>query len=95
MRPTDVPPPNCPEFAGVRAQLALAFVEHEADLGPATEAASDQAILDRVDDIMALLLGGVANATAQRDEAWLSRYAWFVDLVEGIASGEVGKPLDG
>jgi hypothetical protein len=79
----------------VRAQLALAFVEHEADLGPATEAASDQAILDRVDDIMALLLGGVAKATAQRDEAWLSRYAWFVDLVEGIASGEVGKPLDG
>ena len=78
----------------MRAQVALAFVEHEADLGPATEAASAQAILDRVDDIMALLLGGVAKATAQLDEAWLSRYAWFVDLVEGMASGEPGKPRD-
>jgi hypothetical protein len=96
MRPmTDVSDLNSPEFAQVRAQLARAFIEHKADLGPAAAAASDQAILDRVDDIMAVMLCSVAKAMVRRDAAWLARYSWFVDLIEALVEGSKGKPLDG
>jgi hypothetical protein len=95
MRVTNVPPLDSAEFAGLRGQLARAFIVHKADLGLAAAGASDQAIVDRVDDIMAVMLGAVARATATGDEDWLSRYTWFVDLVERLAEGREGKPLDG
>jgi len=94
MRVTDVPPLNSPEFAGVRGQLARAFIAHKADLGLTAAGASDQAIVDRVDDIMTVMLGAVVRATATGDENWLSRFSWFVDLVERLAEGREGKPLD-
>src|SRR5262245_38233278 len=66
------PPLDSAEFAGVRGQLARAFIAHKADLGLAVAGVSDQAILERVDDIIAVMLGAVARATATRDEDWLS-----------------------
>ena len=39
---------NSPEFAPIKSQLARAFIEHKADLGPAAAAASDQAVVDQV-----------------------------------------------
>jgi hypothetical protein len=94
MAKTDVPDLNSPEFASLRSHLARAFITHKAELGPEAAASSDQAILDRTDDIMAVLLSGMARAQANRNVAWLRRYAWFVDLVEGLANDQPGKPLD-
>jgi hypothetical protein len=62
--------------------LSLLVVAREGvrDLGPAA-AASDQAVVDQVDDISALLVRGLATAMAQGNADWFSRYASFVDLV--------------
>ena len=78
----------------VRAQLAKIFIEHKADLGAEAAGASDQAILDRVDDISALLLRGLATALAEGDADWFRRNAWFVDLVIAMLEDAAGKPPD-
>ena len=78
----------------VRAQLAQTFIEHKADLGPEAALASDQAILDRVDDITEVLLRGLTTALTEGDADWLRRYAWFVDLVTAILEDAAGKPPD-
>ena len=62
--------------------------------GPEAARASDQAILDRVDDINALLLRGLMMALAEDDADWFSRYAWFVDLVTAMLEDAAGKPPD-
>ena len=86
---------NSTEFAPIKGQLARAFIEHKADLGPAAAVASDQAVVDQVDDISALLLRGLATAMAQGNADWFSRYAWFVDLVIERLEDATDKPLDG
>jgi hypothetical protein len=78
----------------VRAQLAQIFIEHKADLGPEAARASDQVILDRVDDITEVLLRGLTTALTEGDADWLRRYAWFVDLVTAMLEDAAGKPLD-
>jgi hypothetical protein len=78
----------------VRAQLARTFIEHKADLGPEAACASDQAILDRVDDITEVLVRGLATALTEGDADWFSRYAWFVNLVTAMLEEAAGKPLD-
>lgn len=78
----------------VRAQLAQIFMEHKADLGLEAARASYRAILDRVDDITEVLLRGLAMALTEGDANWLSRYAWFVDLVTSMLEDAAGKPLD-
>jgi hypothetical protein len=95
MKFTNVPPLNSPEFAQVRGELARAFIANKAALGPVAAHASDQAILDHVDDIMAVMLGRVAKAMELGDAAWLERYAWFTKLVERLSDDEPGTPLDG
>ena len=92
---TNVPDPTSPEFAQVRGELARAFIANKAALGPVAAHASDQAILDHVDDIMAVMLGRVAKAMELGDAAWLERYAWFTTLVERLSEGQPSKPLDG
>ena len=77
-----------------RARLAQIFIEHKADLGPEAARASDQAILDRVDDITKVLLRGLTTALTEGDADWFSRNAWFVDLVTAMLEDAVGKPLD-
>jgi hypothetical protein len=79
-------------YPSIRAQLGNAFIEHKADLGPAAEAASDEAILDRVDALTALLMRAVTKAMAQRNETFLCRYSWFIDLM--CETFKPGKPLD-
>ena len=86
---------NSPDLAPIKGQLARALIEHNADLGPAAAAASDQAVVDQVDDISELLLRGLATAMAQGNADWFSRYAWFVDLVSERLEDATGKPLDG
>ena len=78
----------------LRAQLTRTIIEHKADLGPEAARASDQAILDRVDDINALLLRGLMMALAEDDADWFSRYSWFVDLVAAMLEDAAGKPPD-
>src|SRR4029450_4728388 len=78
----------------VRAQLAQTFIEHKADLGTAAALASDQAILDRVDDITEVLLRCLTTALTEGDADWLRRYAWFVDLVTAMLEDAAGKPLE-
>jgi hypothetical protein len=92
---TNVPPLSSPEFAQVRGELARAFIANKAALGPVAAHASDQAILDHVDDIMAVMMGRAAKAMELGDAAWLERYAWFTTLIETLSEGEPGKPLDG
>ena len=57
--------------------------------------ATDQDILDRVDDITALMLGALGRAMAERRHTWLEHYGWFTDLVIELLEDEPGKPLDG
>lgn len=92
---TNVPNLTSPEFAQARAEFARAFIEHKAALGPVAAHSSDQAIVDHVDDIMAVMLGRVARAMELADAAWLERYAWFTTLVERLSEGGPGKPIDG
>ena len=48
----ELPDLNSPEFAPIKTRLARAYLEHKADIG--APHASDQAILDRVDEITAI-----------------------------------------
>jgi hypothetical protein len=85
---------DAPFAAAPRAQLMRAFIEHKTDLGPDTARASDQVILDRGDDISALLLRGLVTALKEDDADWFIRHAWFVDLVTAMLEDAVGEPPD-
>ena len=89
---TDVPELSSPKFAGLRAQLACVFIEHKADLGVPT--ASDQDIIDHVDDIMVLMWSRTAAAVASGSADWCKRYGWFIDLIGDLVEGRKGRPLD-
>jgi hypothetical protein len=78
----------------VRVQLAQTFIEHKADLGPEAACASNQAILDRVDNITDVLLRGLTTALTEGDADWLRRHAWFLELIARMLEDAVGKPLD-
>jgi hypothetical protein len=91
MSRTDIPDLNSPEFAGIRTQLTRAFIEHKADLG--VPQASDQDILEHVDDIMALLVGTATKALELRSAEWFRRYGWFIDLIVDLIEGRGGNHL--
>ena len=84
---------NSPEFAAIKKRLARAYLDHKADIGPVH--ATDQDILDHVDDITALMLGALGRAMVERRHTWLQHYGWFTDLVFELLEDEPGKPLDG
>ena len=90
---TELPDLNAPEFEPIRARLARAYLDHKADIG--APHATDQDILDHVDDITALMLGALGRAMTERRHAWLQHYGWFTDLVIELLDDEPGKPLDG
>ena len=75
----ELPDLNSPEFAPIKARLVRAYLEHKADIGAPD--ATDQDILDNVDDITALMLGALGRAMAERRHTWLQHYGWFTDLV--------------
>jgi hypothetical protein len=89
----ELPDLNSPELALIKSRLARAHLGHKANIGAAH--ATDQDILDHVDDITALMLGALARAMAERRHTWLLHYGWFVDLVNELLEDEPGKPLDG
>jgi hypothetical protein len=89
----ELPDLNSPQFAPIKTRLAKAYLEHKADIG--APHASDQAILDRVDEITALMLGALGRAMAERRAPWLLHYSWFVDLINELLDDLPGKPLDG
>jgi hypothetical protein len=89
----ELPDLNAPEFAAIKARLARAYLDHKADIG--APHANDQDILDRVDDITALMLGALGRAMAERRHTWLEHYGWFTDLVIELLDDLPGKPLDG
>jgi hypothetical protein len=89
----ELPDLNSPEFAPIKARLVRAYLEHKADIGAPD--ATDQDILDNVDDITALMLGALGRAMTERRHAWLQHYGWFTDLVIELLDDEPGKPLDG
>jgi hypothetical protein len=88
-----LPDLNAPEFAPIKTRLARAYLDHKADIG--APHATDQDILDHVDDITGLMLGALGRAMAERRHTWLLHYGWFVDLVNELLEDEPGKPLDG
>jgi hypothetical protein len=55
----ELPDLNAPEFAPIKARFARDYLEHKADIG--TPHATDQEILDHVDDITALMLGALGS----------------------------------
>jgi hypothetical protein len=90
MLPTD----TCPqELAPIRAQLARAFLEHKADLG--VPLADDAKIVNRVDEITALLFDSAGRALRTNNQRWLERYEWFAKLVDNLMSDAPRQPLDG
>jgi len=50
---------NSPEFAAIKSRLARAYLDHKADI--VAPHATDQDILDHVDDITALMLGALGG----------------------------------
>ena len=89
----ELPDLNAPEFAPIEARFARVYLDHKADIG--APHATDQDILDRVDDITALMLGALGRAMAERRHTWLEHYGWFTDLVIELLDDVPGKPLDG
>jgi hypothetical protein len=75
----ELPDLNSPEFAAIKSRFARAYLDHKADVG--APYATDQDILDHVDDITALMLGALGRAMAERRHTWLQHYGWFTDLV--------------
>jgi len=84
---------NSPQFAPIKTRLAKAYLEHKGDIG--APHATDQDILDHVDDITALMLGALGRAMAERRHTWLLHYTWFVDLLNELVDDVPGKPLNG
>jgi hypothetical protein len=82
----ELPDLNSPEFAPIKARLVRAYLEHKADIGAPD--ATDQDILDNVDDITALMLGALGRAMAERRHTWLQHYGWFTDLVIELLEDE-------
>jgi hypothetical protein len=89
----ELPDLNSPEFAPIKTRLAKAYLEHKGDIGAPD--ATDQDILNHTDDIIALMLGALGRAMAERRHAWLLHYGWFVDLINELLNDLPVKPLDG
>jgi hypothetical protein len=89
----ELPDLNSPEFAAIKSRFARAYLDHKGDIG--APHATDQDILDHVDDITALMLGALGRAMAERRHTWLQHYGWFTDLVIELLDDQPGKPLDG
>ena len=77
---------DAPEFALIRARLARAYLEHKADIGAAH--ADDAEIVARVDAISEVMLEAMKRALTTRHKPWLTRYSWFVDLVNKLLDDE-------
>ncbi len=92
----ELPDLNSPEFAAIKSRLARAYLDHKADIG--APHATDQDILDHVDDITALMLGAMARAIADRRRTWLQHLRLvrqYPDLMIELLEDEPGKPFDG
>ena len=80
-----------PAFASVKAQLARLYLTHKGDLGAAAAAASDEDILQRVDDITLILLRAVGRAIVVGDDAFLERHRWFTEVAEDLLAERLAK----
>ena len=90
---TDLPDLEAVEFPSIKARLAHAYLDHKAALG--APHASDEAIVERTDEITALLLGVLGRPMAERRTPWLLHYSWFGDLINELLDDVPPKPLDG
>jgi hypothetical protein len=70
-----------------------AYLDHKADVG--APHATDEAIVERTDEVTALMLGAMARAIAERRHTGLLHYSWFVNLINELLDALPGKPLDG
>jgi hypothetical protein len=68
-------------------------VEHKADMGLGD--ASDQWIVEHVDDITLILHLLTIDAEKKGDRNWLRRHVWFRALAYRLDNGLAGSPLDG
>ena len=84
MAATDLPDPDAAEFATIKARLARAYLEHKAARG--APGAIDEAIVESVDAITVLMLDAMKRALAARHKPWLTRYDWFVGLVNDCST---------
>ena len=90
---TDLPNLEAVEFASIKARLSRNYLDHKAALG--APGATDEAIVESVDAITVVMLDAMKRALAARHKPWLTRYDWFVDLVNELFNDLPGKPLDG
>ena len=82
--------PELPEFAAIRSRLALAFIEHKADIGAAN--ARDEDIIGSVDNISAVLMATFLTACIDgRREAFVEPFGWFVETVAEVLDGVPSK----
>jgi hypothetical protein len=88
-----IPDPTSPEFASIRARLAVAYVEHKHELG--VPVANDAEIVERVDEITALMLAASAKAISTGNRRWMARYRWFAAIIDDLTEDRPGKALDG
>jgi hypothetical protein len=86
-----LPDLDAPEFAPIKTKLALAFIDHKADLG----VDSDREIVERVDDITAILFGLTCRPVHAGDHEWIARFGWFGEILDALDNDVPGKPLDG
>ena len=85
--------PDDPEFAGIRADLARLYLRHRLDLGIAP--ASDEWIVEHVNDLTTALWGLTQHAINHGDEGWLTRHYWWLQAATRLNRGEPSTPLDG
>jgi hypothetical protein len=64
-----------PEFTALRDVLARPFLRHRTSMGLGD--ASDEWILDHVDDICLMLVELTKHAVDIDDRAWLRRHVWW------------------
>jgi hypothetical protein len=93
MLPTDMPDLRSTEFARVRSQLAVLFINHRIELQ--LDEWSDESIVALVDDIAGALWVCMQDALTIGDQGWLDRHRWFGDACERLFADQPAVPLDG
>jgi hypothetical protein len=81
------------EFTPIRGELARAFLKHRVSMRLGN--ASDEWILDHVDNITLVLVELMKHAIAIDERPWLRRHIWWHALAYALSNNKSGPPLDG
>jgi hypothetical protein len=93
MAQTEPPHPDAPEFAPIRSQLAVLYIEHKADMAMGDWL--DAEIVRRTSEITAALIVLSRMPRANDDTARLLRHRWFFAACGRLFDDQRAVPLDG